>query len=74
MEGINAAAEQQTASMEEITATATKLGMMAEDLKDSLTKDMDPVKIKGKKKESKSRTKKIEKGSILNGFRKFKKS
>ncbi len=33
MEGINSAAEQQTASMEEITATATKLGMIAEELK-----------------------------------------
>ena len=55
MEGINAAAEQQTASMEEITATATKLGMMAEDLKNSLMINMDPVK----KKESKSRSKKL---------------
>lgn len=55
MEGINAAAEQQTASMEEITATATKLGMMAEDLKNSLMINVDPVK----KKESKSRSKKL---------------
>ena len=55
MEGINAAAEQQTASMEEITATATKLGMMAEDLKNSLMTNVDPVK----KKESKSKSKKL---------------
>lgn len=55
MEGINAAAEQQTASMEEITATATKLGMMAEDLKNSLMINVDPVK----KKESKSKSKKL---------------
>ncbi len=55
MEGINAAAEQQTASMEEITATATRLGMMAEDLKNSLMRNVDPVK----KKEPKSRSKKL---------------
>ena len=36
MEGINAAAEQQTASMEEISATANKLGSLAEDLKNKL--------------------------------------
>ena len=37
MQGISASAEQQTASMEEITATANKLGELAEDLKQSLT-------------------------------------
>jgi len=37
MEGINASAEQQTASMEEISATANKLGNLAEDLKIKLT-------------------------------------
>ncbi len=37
MEGINASAEQQTASMEEISATANKLGNLAEDLKNKLT-------------------------------------
>jgi methyl-accepting chemotaxis protein len=36
MQGISASAEQQTASMEEITATANKLGELAEDLKLSL--------------------------------------
>ena len=36
MEEISAAAEQQSASMEEITATANKLGTLAEILKDSL--------------------------------------
>ena len=36
MQGISASAEQQTASMEEITATANKLGELAEDLKQSL--------------------------------------
>ncbi len=36
MEGISAAAEQQSASMEEITATANKLGTLAENLKDTL--------------------------------------
>jgi len=37
MEGINASTEQQTASMEEVTATAVKLGSLAETLKNSLT-------------------------------------
>jgi len=37
MEGINASAEQQTASMEEISATANRLGNLAEDLKNKLT-------------------------------------
>ncbi len=36
MEGINASAEQQTASMEEITETANRLGGLAEELKQSL--------------------------------------
>ncbi len=36
MEGINASTEQQTASMEEVTATATKLGSLAESLRNSL--------------------------------------
>ncbi len=39
MEGISASAEQQTASMEEVTSTAHKLGTLAEDLKRSLTLD-----------------------------------
>jgi len=37
MEGISASAEQQTASMEEVTSTANKLGILAEELKNSLT-------------------------------------
>jgi methyl-accepting chemotaxis protein len=37
MEGISASTEEQTASMEEISATATKLGTLAEDLKEKLT-------------------------------------
>ena len=36
MEGINASAEQQSASMEEISVTASKLGNLAENLKKSL--------------------------------------
>ena len=36
MEGISASSEQQTASMEEITSTANKLGNLAEDLKTTL--------------------------------------
>jgi hypothetical protein len=39
MEGINASAEQQTASMEEISATANKLGILAEGLKNSLNNE-----------------------------------
>lgn len=39
MEGISASAEQQTASMEEVSSTAHKLGTLAEDLKTSLTLD-----------------------------------
>ena len=39
MEGISASAEQQTASMEEVTSTAHKLGTLAEDLKNSLIID-----------------------------------
>lgn len=61
MEGINAAAEQQTASMEEITATANKLGMMAEDLKNSLMINVDPVKKKEPKSKSKKKRLKIKK-------------
>lgn len=41
MEGISAYAEQQTASMEEVTSTAHKLGTLAEELKNSLTLDDD---------------------------------
>jgi methyl-accepting chemotaxis protein len=40
MEGISASAEQQTASMEEVTATAHKLGTLAENLKNSLKSDI----------------------------------
>ena len=69
MEGINAAAEQQTASMEEITTTATRLGMMAEDLKRTLTKNIAPAK----KKESKSKSKKLKQESKSKRFKKFKK-
>ncbi|HEC38883.1 hypothetical protein LCGC14_0640790 [marine sediment metagenome] len=36
MEGINTSTEQQTASMEEVTATANKLGLLAEALRNSL--------------------------------------
>jgi hypothetical protein len=39
MEGISSSAEQQTASMEEVTSTAHKLGTLAEDLRNSLTLD-----------------------------------
>ncbi len=39
MEGINASTEQQAASMEEVTATATKLGSLVEDLRNSLKMD-----------------------------------
>ncbi|MFX1503505.1 MAG: hypothetical protein ACFFDH_21255, partial [Promethearchaeota archaeon] len=47
MEGISSAAEQQSASMEEITATANKLGTLAEWLKDSLkTAEESPKKKK----------------------------
>ncbi len=35
---ISASSEEQTASMEEITATAHKLGALAEELKNKLTK------------------------------------
>jgi len=38
MEGISVSAEQQTASMEEISATANKLGNLAEELKNKLTR------------------------------------
>ncbi|MCK4780791.1 MAG: hypothetical protein KAT57_11405, partial [Candidatus Lokiarchaeota archaeon] len=38
LEGISASSEQQTASMEEITSTANKLGVLAEDLKSELAK------------------------------------
>jgi hypothetical protein len=38
MEGISAAAEQQTASMEEISATSNRLGTLAEELKGQLSK------------------------------------
>ena len=38
MEGISASSEQQTASMEEVTSTANKLGSLAETLKESLDK------------------------------------
>lgn len=39
MEGISASTEQQTASMEEITSPAHKLGILAEELKNSLKTD-----------------------------------
>ncbi|TKJ20299.1 MAG: hypothetical protein CEE43_13035 [Promethearchaeota archaeon Loki_b32] len=39
MEGISVSAEQQTASMEEVSSTAHKLGTLAEDLKTSLALD-----------------------------------
>jgi methyl-accepting chemotaxis protein len=38
MEGINASTEEQTSSMEEIAATAHRLGALAEELKTSLKK------------------------------------
>ena len=38
MEGINASTEEQSASMEEITSTANRLGSLAEDLKNKLSK------------------------------------
>jgi len=40
MEGITASAEEQTASLEEIAATANKLDKLAENLKGSLTKNL----------------------------------
>ena len=36
MEGISASTEEQTASMEEITSTANRLGTLAENLKEKL--------------------------------------
>ncbi|MFX1280183.1 MAG: hypothetical protein ACFFA3_12260, partial [Promethearchaeota archaeon] len=48
MEGISSASEQQSASMEEITATANKLGSMAEDLKESLKVEENSHKQKKK--------------------------
>ncbi|MFX1371869.1 MAG: methyl-accepting chemotaxis protein [Promethearchaeota archaeon] len=48
MEGISSASEQQSASMEEITATANKLGILAEDLKDTLKVSDEPTKQKKK--------------------------
>ena len=39
MEGISSSAEEQTASLEEISATANKLDKLAENLKASLTKN-----------------------------------
>ena len=51
IEGISASSEQQTASMEEISSTANKLGILAEDLKNNLTqyKSDSPVEKKPKK-------------------------
>ena len=49
MEGISASAEQQTASMEEVSATANKLGNLAEDLKNKLTDNDTVEKISAKK-------------------------
>ncbi|MBY8991498.1 MAG: hypothetical protein KGD58_12145 [Candidatus Lokiarchaeota archaeon] len=40
IEGINSSAEQQTASMEEISATAFKLGDLAEQLKNTLKENI----------------------------------
>jgi len=48
LEGISASSEQQTASMEEITSTANKLGNLAEDLKDELSKSEEKGKVKSK--------------------------
>ena len=38
IEGISASAEEQTASMEEITSTASRLGALSEELKQNLFK------------------------------------
>ncbi len=40
MEGINASVEEQTTSMEEIAATAQKLEILSEELKDSLSREV----------------------------------
>ncbi len=48
MEGISSASEQQSASMEEISATANKLGTLAENLKDTLKVAEEPTKQKKK--------------------------
>ena len=40
MEGISSSSEQQTASMEEISATAHKLGSLAEKLKNNLKENL----------------------------------
>ncbi|MFX1532472.1 MAG: hypothetical protein ACFFBC_15250, partial [Promethearchaeota archaeon] len=48
MEGISSASEQQSASMEEITATANKLGSLAELLKESLKVKEESNKEKNK--------------------------
>jgi methyl-accepting chemotaxis protein len=37
MEGVSVSSEEQTASMEEVTPTANRLGMLAENLKERLT-------------------------------------
>ncbi|MFX1418666.1 MAG: methyl-accepting chemotaxis protein [Promethearchaeota archaeon] len=51
IEGISASSEQQTASMEEISSTANKLGALAEDLKNNLSRYRSdtPVGTKHKK-------------------------
>ena len=54
MEGISASSEQQTASMEEVTSTANKLGTLAETLKESLDRfQIEQSKIEEKSKEIK---------------------
>ena len=50
LEGINASAEQQTASMEEVSSTANKLGALAEDLKNSLAQNESDTPIEKKSK------------------------
>jgi methyl-accepting chemotaxis protein len=64
MEGISASAEQQTASMEEITATANRLGALAEDLKNQLTQSNDNGKSKVSKEKPEKPKKKSKKKSI----------
>ena len=50
LDAISASSEQQTASMEEVTATANKLGTVAEDLKNKLTEFADDGQAKQKTK------------------------
>jgi len=66
LEGISASSEQQTASMEEITSTAGKLGTLAEDLKAELTKSEENGKTKERTKKRLSKLSTIKKNKSPN--------